>query len=64
MSTDTLAPSLPRSGDKSDSEDSVSHVELFFDLVFVFAFVQVTTFLAENLTWLGVVRSIALLAVL
>lgn len=52
------------SGDVSDSEEPVTPVELFFDLVFVFAFVQVTTFLAGNLTWIGVARAVALLAVL
>ena len=64
MSTGSSVPFLSRNGDKSESEDSVSPVELFFDLVFVFAFVQVTTFLAEDLTWFGVARAVALLAVL
>lgn len=50
--------------DGSDAADSVSPVELFFDLVFVFAFVQVTTFLAADVTWVRVARAIALLAVL
>ena len=50
--------------DGSDAADSVSPVELFFDLVFVFAFVQVTTFLAADVTWSRVARAIALLAVL
>jgi low temperature requirement protein LtrA len=52
------------SQDGSDAADSVSPVELFFDLVFVFAFVQVTTFLAADITWVRVARAIALLAVL
>jgi len=42
----------------------VSPVELFFDLVFVFGFVQVTSFLADDVTWIRVAQSIALLAVL
>jgi low temperature requirement protein LtrA len=50
--------------DGSDAADSVSPVELFFDLVFVFAFVQVTTFLAAEVTWSRAARAIALLAVL
>ena len=32
----------------------VTNIELFFDLVFVFAITQVSHFLLENLTWLGV----------
>jgi low temperature requirement protein LtrA len=42
----------------------VTPFELFFDLVFVFGFIQVTTYLADNLTWTGVLRGIALLATL
>jgi low temperature requirement protein LtrA len=34
-----------------DSEHRVSTVELFFDLVFVFAFTQVTTLWLEQATW-------------
>jgi low temperature requirement protein LtrA len=45
-------------------ENEVSPFELFFDLVFVFGFVQTTTYLANNLTWTGVLRGIALLATL
>jgi len=48
----------------SDGTGSVSPVELFFDLVFVFGFVQVTSFLADDVTWIRVAQSIALLAVL
>jgi low temperature requirement protein LtrA len=60
-----MAKVLPtESKDGSDAADSVSPVELFFDLVFVFAFVQVTTFLAADITWMRVGRAIALLAVL
>ena len=39
-------------------------MELFFDLVFVFAFTQVTGFLVENLTWTGMARGAALFAAL
>ena len=60
-----MANVLPtESEDGSDVADSVTPVELFFDLVFVFAFVQVTTFLAADVTWVRVARAIALLAVL
>jgi low temperature requirement protein LtrA len=45
----------------SDEDYSVSPLELFFDLVFVFAFTQVTSLLAVDLTGLGVLRGVALL---
>ena len=38
--------------------------ELFFDLVFVFAFTQVTSFLSDHLTWTGMLHGVALLAAL
>jgi low temperature requirement protein LtrA len=46
-----------------DEEYSVSPLELFFDLVFVFAFTQVTALLAYDLTWTGMLRGTALLLV-
>ncbi|HEX5018896.1 MAG TPA: low temperature requirement protein A [Actinomycetes bacterium] len=46
-----------------DDEYTVSPLELFFDLVFVFAFTQVTDLLAHDLTWTGLVRGTALLLV-
>lgn len=51
---DGLAPS----GEASDP------LELFFDLVFVFAFTRVTAFVSHNHTWVGLVRGVALLAAL
>jgi low temperature requirement protein LtrA len=45
-------------------EQRVTPLELFFDLVFVFALTQVTGFLSEHLTWVGVLQGAALLAVL
>jgi low temperature requirement protein LtrA len=41
---------------------SVTPLELFFDLVFVFALTQVTTLLADDLSWLGMLRGFAVLA--
>jgi hypothetical protein len=35
------------------SEPHVTSLELFFDLVLVFAITQVTTFWSDHLTWLG-----------
>jgi len=42
---------------------SVTPLELFFDLVFVFALTQVTALLATDLTWMGMLRGFAVLAV-
>ena len=45
-------------------EQRVTPLELFFDLVFVFALTQVTAFLADHLSWTGMLQGAALLAVL
>lgn len=50
--------------DVGDQEQEVTPVELFFDLVFVFAMTQVTGFLAHHVTWAGILRGVALLAAL
>lgn len=42
----------------------VTNLELFFDLVFVFAITQVTAFLADELTALGLVRGLFILGAL
>ncbi|MDX6411620.1 MAG: hypothetical protein QOE91_1136 [Gaiellaceae bacterium] len=47
-----------------DSEHRVSTVELFFDLVFVFAFTQVTTLWLEQTTWGGLARGLLVICVL
>jgi len=41
---------------------AVTPLELFFDLVFVFALTQVTTLMADDLAWLGLLRGFAVLA--
>ena len=46
------------------AQQRVTPLELFFDLVFVFALTQVTSFLADHLTWTGMLQGAALLAVL
>ena len=46
------------------TEQRVTPLELFFDLVFVFALTQVTGFLADHLSWVGMIKGAALLAVL
>jgi low temperature requirement protein LtrA len=45
-------------------ERRVTPLELFFDLVFVFALTEVTTFLADDPTWHGLSRAILLLTAL
>ncbi len=42
----------------------VTHLELFFDLVVVFAITQVTSFLARDPTWGGLLRGMVLLGML
>jgi low temperature requirement protein LtrA len=47
-----------------DTEHSVTPRELFFDLVFVFAFTQVATLLASDATFAGIGRSVLVLGAL
>ena len=47
-----------------DHEHGVTPRELFFDLVFVFAFTQVTTLLAHDPTWAGIGRGVLVLGAL
>jgi low temperature requirement protein LtrA len=47
-----------------DAEHQVTPLELFFDLVFVFAITQVTSLLAGNPTWGGVLRGMLVLVAL
>src|SRR2546428_224468 len=52
-------------GDRqAEREQRVTPLELFFDLVVVFAITQVTTFLARNPTWGGLLRGVLLLGAL
>jgi low temperature requirement protein LtrA len=53
-----------RIGDRNPEERRVTPLELFFDLVFVFAITQVTGFLSDHPTWPGLVSGLALLAAL
>lgn len=62
MSSTGPAPS--RNEVEGFDEHEVEPLELFFDLVFVFSLIQVTTFLANHHTWLGTIRAVVLLAVL
>ena len=47
-----------------EREHPVTPLELFFDLVFVFALTQVTTMLADDPTWHGLSRSLLVLGAL
>ena len=62
MSTEGSAGMATEGGDLA--EQRVTPLELFFDLVFVFALTQVTGFLADHLTWTGMLQGAALLTVL
>jgi low temperature requirement protein LtrA len=44
----------------ASDDQAVTFVELFFDLVFVFAVTEITALTASNLTWLGIGRSVVL----
>jgi low temperature requirement protein LtrA len=48
----------------AEREPRVTPLELFFDLVFVFAFTQVTTGLSDNPTWSGLGHGLLILSVL
>jgi low temperature requirement protein LtrA len=52
------------SGLLAEREHRVSTVELFFDLVFAFAFTQVTTLLLEHATWGGLARGLLVICAL
>ena len=48
----------------TEREQRVTPLELFFDLVFVFAFTQVATVLSDNPTWSGLGHALLILGVL
>jgi low temperature requirement protein LtrA len=48
----------------TDEGHGVTTLELFFDLVFVFAITQITTFMADDLGWRSVLRGLVLLSLL
>jgi low temperature requirement protein LtrA len=51
-------------GEHAEYEQRVTPLELFFDLVFVFGFTQVTTLLSDNPTWSGLGHALLVLAAL
>ena len=52
---------VPHSEEEVEEEYRVTSLELFFDLVFVFALTQVTALVAEDLTAIGMLRGLAVL---
>jgi len=65
----TVEPVVRAGNEREDlqsevAEQRVTPLELFFDLVFVFAITQVTALLADDPTWAGLVRGMLVLAAL
>jgi low temperature requirement protein LtrA len=60
----TVAPPPRRLVRPDDAEARVSPLELFFDLVFVFALTQVTAFMADEPTFAGMGRGLMILAIM
>ena len=61
---DAEAEDLKPTVDEHDAEHRVTPLELFFDLVFVFALTQVTSLLVDDPTWGGLFRGMLVLAAL
>jgi low temperature requirement protein LtrA len=59
----TTTPDVPEAR-PFEAEQKVTPLELFFDLVFVFAFTQVTGLMSEDPTWQGIGRGMLVLAAL
>jgi low temperature requirement protein LtrA len=55
---------IPRLSATLREEDRVTPLELFFDLVFVLALTQCTALMADEPTWTGLAKGLAVLAVL
>src|SRR5919202_1594657 len=60
----TAGSARAATGGEDLPERRVTPLELFFDLVFVFALTQVTGFLSHHLSWMGMIQGAALLVVL
>ena len=63
MSTETPARA-PRLRTARREEETVTRLELFFDLVFVLAFTQCTALMASEPTWSGLAKGLLVLGVL
>ncbi|HJY24143.1 MAG TPA: low temperature requirement protein A [Actinomycetes bacterium] len=65
MAVHPADPTRQRLGMQPVSEGAtVTSIELFFDLVFVFALTQVTQGMADELSWRGVLRGVLLMGLL
>jgi low temperature requirement protein LtrA len=62
--SEATEPSNVLEGELDSSEKSVAPLELFFDLVFVFALTQVTALMSGNPTWEGLGQGLLILAAL
>jgi low temperature requirement protein LtrA len=60
----TASPHMSRLSTVMRSEDRVTPLELFFDLVFVLAITQCTALMARNPTWTGLGRGLLVLGLL
>jgi low temperature requirement protein LtrA len=58
----TVEEAARATGADEDVEERVSPLELFFDLVFVFAITQVTALMSEHPTWEGLAQGMLVLA--
>lgn len=64
VTSESRTAGVPRSRllrPRVDGQQRVTNMELFFDLVYVFAVTQLTRLLGENLTWLGALHVVILL---
>jgi low temperature requirement protein LtrA len=64
MAVAETTPASSGEGPHETEEKRVSPLELFFDLVFVFALTQVTALMADNPTWTGLGEGMLVLAAL
>jgi low temperature requirement protein LtrA len=62
--TSEAAPRSPRVSATLRQSESVTPLELFFDLVFVLAFTQCTALMADQPTWEGLAKGLLVLGVL
>ncbi len=62
MSATLAPPAASEAPPSSRRTESVTPLELFFDLVFVFALTQVTALLADDPTWAGMAEGLLILA--
>jgi low temperature requirement protein LtrA len=62
--TTGVAERPPGAAEEPDQEQRVTALELFFDLVFVFALTQVTALMSDMPTWEGLARGMLILSAL